>query len=129
VSRQERALDLRGNEIKHARFQGLDVFPVGPVIGELVMLTSETPPVLCIWNGIVWQRIITPVVNLSYTHTQTEPQSVWTITHGLGYDPGGVVVTSDDGYVMDGGGVQYLVSGYSLHISFDIAFAGSAVLS
>lgn len=64
----------------------------------------------------------------AYTHTQTVPATVWTITHELGYDPAGVLVLSD-GYLMDDFGVQYLVPGTSLRLSFDISLAGVAYLS
>ncbi len=65
----------------------------------------------------------------AYTFTQAGPAAVWVITHGLGYDPAGVVVTSSDGYMLDGFGIQYLTPGQSLRLSFDLAFAGTARLS
>ena len=43
--------------------------------------------------------------------------------------PAGIVVTSDDGYTLDGFGVQILTPGSVLRLSFDIAVAGTAHLS
>lgn len=65
----------------------------------------------------------------AFTFTQSVPATVWTITHDLEYDPGGILVVSEDGFVMDGFGVQVLVPGVSLRLSFDISFAGVAYLS
>lgn len=60
---------------------------------------------------------------------QAIPATVWTIEHGLGFDPAGLVVLSTDGFVLDGFGVQYLAAGASLRLSFDIAVSGVAYLS
>ena len=65
----------------------------------------------------------------SYLHEQAVAGAVWTITHDLDYDPAGILVVSDDGYVLDGFGVQYLDPGVSLRLSFDISVAGAAYLS
>lgn len=64
-----------------------------------------------------------------YLHQQSTPASVWQISHALGFDPAGLTVVSDTGDVMDGGVIQYLVSGQTLRLSFDISFAGTAYLS
>lgn len=65
----------------------------------------------------------------TYVHVQTIPASVWTIQHGLGYDPGGVTVITSDGFLATEWALQYLQSGQSLRLSFDLAIAGSAALS
>ena len=70
-----------------------------------------------------------PAGNGAHTHTQAVAGTVWTITHALGFDPAGIVVTSDDGYTLDGFGVQILTPGSVLRLSFDIAVAGTAHLS
>lgn len=67
--------------------------------------------------------------NVSFQHEQTTPATVWQITHELGYDPAGFTVVATDGYVIDDFGIQYLVAGASLRLSFDIAIAGVAYLS
>lgn len=61
--------------------------------------------------------------------TVTDPATVWTLNHDLGFDPAGVVVIDTDGFQRDGFGVQYLIPGLSLRLSFDIALAGTAYLS
>ncbi len=66
---------------------------------------------------------------VAFRFEQTDPQTVWTIEHQLGYDPAGIVVVSTDGFVLDGFGVQYLVAGNSLRLSFDIAVSGVAYVS
>lgn len=68
-------------------------------------------------------------IKTNYLHTQSSSQTVWTINHNLGYDPAGIVITSVDGYMLDGYVVQYLTPGQSLRISFELSFAGTAVLS
>lgn len=40
-------------------------------------------------------------VNAGYTHTQMGPDVIWTITHYLGFYPGGVLVRDDDDCVID----------------------------
>lgn len=64
-----------------------------------------------------------------HTHTQAVPATVWTINHALGFDPAGILVVSDDGYPLDEVGVQILVPGSTVRLSFDISVAGVAYLS
>lgn len=64
----------------------------------------------------------------AFSHTQSTPATVWTITHDLGYNPGGLVVVAD-GFIMDDFGIQYLTAGESLRLTFDVALAGVAYLS
>lgn len=66
---------------------------------------------------------------LGYTHVQSVPATVWTMTHNLGYDPAGIVVIDGTGFYLDWFGVQYLMSNVSLRLSFDIAVSGTAYLS
>jgi hypothetical protein len=66
---------------------------------------------------------------VGYTHTQSTPGTVWVINHELGFNPAGIVVTSVDGFMLDGFGVQYLTTGESLRLSFDLSVAGVAQLS
>jgi hypothetical protein len=65
----------------------------------------------------------------AFQHIQDTAATVWTMTHSLGWNPAGIVVISDDGYVLDGFGVQYLMPNMSLRLSFDISVAGVAYLS
>lgn len=65
----------------------------------------------------------------AYAWYQSFAATVWTIPHELGYDPAGVTVIDIDGYVLDGFGVQYLATGDTLRLSFDIPVSGTAYLS
>jgi len=65
----------------------------------------------------------------AYEFVQPLPESVWTIDHGLGFDPAGITVTTDDGYQAEGFVVQYTVPGQSLRLTADIPLAGTARLS
>lgn len=65
----------------------------------------------------------------AYAHTQATPATVWTITHDLGYDPGGVLVITTDGDTLDDYGVQVMTRGAVLRLSFDLPFSGTAYLS
>lgn len=62
-------------------------------------------------------------------YEQNVPSTVWQIDHGLGFDPAGVLVVDADGFQLDGFGVQYLIPGQALRLSFDISVAGVAYLS
>lgn len=69
---------------------------------------------------------------VSYRHVQSTPASVWTITHNLGYRPGGIFV-EDTAHNQVNGRVQH-VDANSLTISFFVsttpsAMAGEAELS
>lgn len=61
----------------------------------------------------------------TYIHNQATPAAVWTITHGLGYQPNVTVVDSAGSQVE--GDVTY--SGPDVIVSFSAAFAGTAYLS
>jgi hypothetical protein len=63
------------------------------------------------------------------TVEQNVPSTVWIIEHRLGFDPAGILVVDADGFQLDGFGVQYLVPGQLLRLSFDISVAGVAYLS
>lgn len=65
----------------------------------------------------------------AYAHDQTTPATVWTITHNTGFDPGGITVVTTDGFIAEDYGVQYLVAGLSLRLTFDNAISGVAYLS
>lgn len=70
-----------------------------------------------------------PATAAYYVHHQIVPMTVWTINHGLTIDPTGIVIISDDGYLLDGWGIQYMAPGQTLRITFDIPCAGTARLS
>lgn len=68
-------------------------------------------------------------ITSAYVHHQAVAATVWTITHGLGFDPAGQLVVATNGDVLDGYGVQVLSTGASMRLSFDLAFSGTAYLS
>jgi len=101
-----------------------------------ILASTNTAPVVntttATWGLLVQQGATGPPganAAAGYRHDQSTPATVWQITHGLGFDPAGLTVISDDGYTIDGGGVQYLTPGQSLRLSFDISIAGTAYLS
>jgi hypothetical protein len=81
-------------------------------------------------DGTDWGDLfaLPPAPTTSYAYTQTVPGTVWTITHNLGFDPAGVLVFID-GFAVDEYGVQILVPGVSLRLSFDNSVVGVANLS
>ena len=58
-----------------------------------------------------------------YTHTQSTPEAVWTVTHNLGKKPSVVVVDSADTVVM--GEIEY-INLNSVRLTFVGAFSGKA---
>jgi hypothetical protein len=58
-----------------------------------------------------------------YTHIQSTPEAVWTVTHNLGKKPSVVVVDSADTVVM--GEIEYLTTN-SVRLTFVGAFSGKA---
>ena len=62
----------------------------------------------------------------SYTHAQSTPAAVWTITHNLPFRPN-VTVTDSAGEQVEGE-IDY-TSGSTVTVTFSAAFAGSAYLS
>lgn len=62
-----------------------------------------------------------------YVHTQSVPSASWTITHDLGYYPGGVSIV-DSGGTKVYGDVTF-ISQSTLVVTFNAAFSGKAYLS
>jgi hypothetical protein len=62
-----------------------------------------------------------------YKHTQGSASATWTITHNLGYEPGGVTVTDSAGTTVIGT-IQH-TSTNQIVVSFSSAFAGKAYIS
>lgn len=63
----------------------------------------------------------------SYTHVQAAPADVWTVVHGLGSYPGGIVVIDSGGRLVEGD-ITY-VDADTLTLAFSTAFAGTARIS
>ncbi len=58
---------------------------------------------------------------------QTTPSAVWTVTHGLGYMPGGILVQDTAGTTVEGE-IAY-VDSQTLRLTFSAAFSGRVYLS
>jgi len=69
----------------------------------------------------------------AYSHLQSTPSTVWTITHRLGYRPGSVWVEKDDGTVVRGlpsrGSPSDPSGETEIQITFNSAISGIAFLS
>lgn len=63
----------------------------------------------------------------NYTHTQATASATWTITHNLGYFPGGVSVVDSAGTKVYGDVTHSDTN--SLVITFSAAFGGKAYVS
>lgn len=63
----------------------------------------------------------------SYVHTQAVPSASWTVTHNLGYYPGGVSVIDSAGTKVYGD--VTFVTENSLVVTFNAAFSGKAYIS
>ena len=62
-----------------------------------------------------------------YKHTQGSASATWTITHNLGYEPGGVSVVDSAGTIVVGTVTYSSVD--QIVVSFSSAFAGTAYFS
>lgn len=65
----------------------------------------------------------------AYSFTQPWGATEWRITHNLGYDPAGITVVDNEGYLADGWSVSYTKPGVSLTLVFQLPCAGKARLS
>lgn len=102
-----------------------------PWVGQVVFEASTAK--LWAWSGVLWK---TPEVDApppaAYRHVQGAPAAVWTITHNLGYFPGGIIV-KDSGGDLHEGRVEHLDSN-TIRVSFfasgaPVAFSGEAYIS
>lgn len=67
------------------------------------------------------------VTATSYTHTQAAASASWTITHNLGYFPGGVSIIDSAGSKVYGD--VTFISENQLVVNFSSAFGGKAYIS
>lgn len=86
----------------------------------VVLSPSTTKTVLKVGN------VVPSSVN-AYTHIQSSPSTTWTITHNLGYNPGGVSVVDSAGSKMYGD-VTY-VNTNQIVVNFSAGFSGKAYIS
>ena len=87
-----------------------------------VTITSAAAGQGLVYNGSAWVNKAT-----TFTFTQSSSSATWTVTHNLGYRPGGVsVVDSAENVVM--GDIVHS-SDNALVINFSSAFTGKAYIS
>ena len=67
-----------------------------------------------------------PAVSTAFQHVQAVPDTVWTITHGLGYQPAVTVVDSGGDEVE---GAVTFTDANTVVLTFTAAFTGTAYLS
>lgn len=75
-----------------------------------------------VYNGSLWVNRAT-----TFVHTQSSASSTWTVTHSLGYYPGGVSVVDSAENVVQGDIIH--TSSDVLTINFSSAFSGKAYIS
>jgi hypothetical protein len=75
-------------------------------------------------NGVVIVRGL-QIEDVSYTHQQITPLSIWTITHGLQFSPN-ISVVDTAGNVIEG---DYKYNGNTIVATFSQQVAGTAFLS
>jgi hypothetical protein len=83
-----------------------------------------------IGNGTtVWASLnyFKTAADMTFVHTQSSASSTWSITHNLGYFPGGVSVVDSAENVVQGDIIH--VSSDALTINFTSAFSGKAYIS
>jgi hypothetical protein len=90
-------------------------------IGD-VTITSASAGQGLVYNGSAWVNKAT-----TFTFTQASASATWTITHNLGFRPGGVAIVDSSEEVVFGDIVHS--SDNQLVINFSSAFAGKAYLS
>lgn len=66
-----------------------------PVLTGLVTTDQLNAAVAAIDAQIA--AVQSTVPRIAYSHSQGTPSTVWTISHGLGYYPGGIVALDSDG--------------------------------
>ena len=87
-----------------------------------VTITSAAAGQGLVYNGSAWVNKAT-----TFTFTQASSSAAWTVTHNLGYRPGGVsIVDSAENVVM--GDIVHS-SDNELVINFSSAFTGKAYIS
>jgi hypothetical protein len=96
---------------------------------KTVVLSPETPRTVVEVSdiGLPGPKGDAGISGGHYVHTQSVPSASWTITHDLGYYPGGVSIV-DSGGTKVYGDVTF-ISQSTLVVTFNAAFSGKAYLS
>lgn len=87
-----------------------------------VTVTSAASQQSLVYNGTAWINKAT-----TFTHTQSSASASWTVTHNLGYRPGGVAIV-DSGENVVSGDILHS-SNNELVLNFSSAFSGKAYIS
>lgn len=87
-----------------------------------VTITSASAQQGLVYNGSAWVNKAT-----TFTHTQSSASASWTVTHNLGYRPGGVAIV-DSGENVVSGDILHS-SNNELVLNFSSAFSGKAYIS
>ena len=87
-----------------------------------VTITSAASQQSLVYNGSAWVNKAT-----TFTHTQSSASAEWTVTHNLGYRPGGVAIIDRAENVVMGDIVHS--SDNAFVVNFSSAFTGKAYVS
>lgn len=113
------------------------VLPADGTVWELFRLIGSANPArpdgLWYYNtvsgtGGAWVSVGSGASGLSYTHTQTVAATTWTITHNLGYNPAGIVISDQAGSEVTPDNIDYPNTS-TVVVSFLAPQAGTARLS
>jgi hypothetical protein len=84
-------------------------------------------------NGAITKINLNSLINIDnagpdkYTHSQTEPSTLWVIVHNMGFVPGNELTTNLDGNEIEG--VTRVIDNNTIEIQFSEPVAGYAYLS
>ena len=112
-------------------------FPSNPAVGEEFTRVDTT----WVWSGVSWNLKYKTIKgdpgepgppgefvvgDVSYTHEQGTPASVWTVQHNLGYNP--AISITDSGGSVQYGEIRHLDHD-TVEITFLYPFGGKAFAS
>lgn len=111
--------------LKIRRGTNAERLTITPEVGEF-LFTTDTKKVF-IGDGITVGGIDVSSSTSSYLHNQAIAASIWTVTHNLGYKPGGIFVEDSSGeYWM---GDIFHVNNNEFTITFSASFGGKVYVS
>lgn len=87
-----------------------------------VAIATPTADQSLVYDGTVWVNKAT-----TFVHTQSSASASWTVTHNLGYYPGGVSVIDSGENVVIGDIIHSTDNAFT--INFSSAFSGKAYVS
>lgn len=90
--------------------------PDGGLAGDVLMKNSSTN------QDVGWKK-------LSHTHFQNTPSNTWTVTHGLGRNPGGIRVEDSAGADWDPAEIEDVDVNTTILRFGNLVFGGKAIFS